>query len=78
MVWCRLAMVAHMLERTGATVESIALTLNFPSHTSLRNQIKRKTGRTATAIRREGGLDVVVEAMRRQIARARGSELPIQ
>lgn len=78
MVWCRLAMVAHMLERTGATVESIALTLNFPSHTSLRNQIKRKTGRTATAIRREGGLGVVVEAMRRQIARARGSELPIQ
>ncbi len=77
-VWCRLAMVAHMLERTGATVESIALTLGFPSHTSLRNQIKRKTGRTATAIRREGGLGVVVEAMRRDVARARGSELPIQ
>ena len=65
-VWCRLAMVARMLDRTGLTVEAIGLTLNFPSHTALRNQIKRYTGRTATELRRAGALRVVLEAMRTQ------------
>jgi AraC-like DNA-binding protein len=67
-MWCRLAMVAHRLETTGATVESIANDLGFPSHTTLRNRLKSYTGRTATEIRESGGLGFVLEAMRRKAA----------
>lgn len=66
-VWCRLASVGHMLEHSGATIESIALTLGYPSHTSLRNMIKRHTGRTATEIRHEGGLAAVLKALRKRL-----------
>ncbi|MEX2154931.1 MAG: helix-turn-helix domain-containing protein [Gemmatimonadaceae bacterium] len=76
-MWCRLAMVGHMLERTGSTVESIALTLGFASHTALRNLVKRYTGRRATDIRREGGLALVLFALGRRIEARRGRELPI-
>lgn len=74
-VWCRLAMAAHLLDRTGLTVEAIGLTLNFPSHTALRNQIKRYTGHTATQLRRAGALGVVAGALRGQLVA--GAELPI-
>ena len=70
--WCRLAMVAEMLERTGQTIESIALTLGFPSHTALRNQVKRYTRLTATELREGGGLEAFVAIMRRRLG------LPIQ
>jgi len=75
--WCRLAMVGHMLERTGSTVESIGLTLGFPSHTALRNLIKRYTGRRATDIRREGGLALVLSALSRRVEALGSRELPI-
>lgn len=65
--WCRLAVVGYLLERTGATVESIALSLEYPSHTALRNLAKRYTRLRATEIRRHGGLSVVVEAFRRRL-----------
>jgi AraC-like DNA-binding protein len=77
LVWFRLAMVGYALERTGATVESIALTLGFTSHTALRNCIKRYTGLRAMDIRRGGGLGVVLDALHRRIAKLR-RELPIQ
>lgn len=67
--WTRLAMVGYMLGRTGRTVESISLSMGFPSHTALRNQLKRYTGRTATEIREAGGLPVVIQAL--------GAKLPI-
>ena len=67
-LWCRLAMVGRMLEHTGATVESIALTLGFPSHTSLRNFMKKYTGATATELRKSGGLAAVLAALERRIA----------
>ena len=66
--WCRLCIVGYMLERSGATVESIAVTQGFASHTALRNLIKRYTGRTATDIRQGGGLEDVVSALRRRLA----------
>lgn len=65
--WCRLAVVGYLLERTGATVESIALGLEYPSHTALRNLVKRYTRLRATEIRRHGGLSAVVEALTRRL-----------
>ena len=66
--WCRLAVVGYLLERTGATVESIALSLEYPSHTALRNLVKRYTRLRATDIRQHGGLSIVVEAFARRVA----------
>ena len=67
-VWCRLAIVAYRLERTGATIESIGLTLGFPSHTALRNIMKRYTGYRSTDIRRRGGVALVVSALETRLA----------
>lgn len=72
--WCRLAVVGYLLERTGATVESIALNLEYPSHTALRNLVKRYTRLRATEIRRRGGLPVVVEAFARRLESRRARE----
>jgi AraC-like DNA-binding protein len=76
-VWCRLAMVAHFLERSGATIESIALNLGFASHTALRNLIKRYAKRTASEVREQGGLTVLLDAMRERLARHPTKALPL-
>lgn len=64
--WVRLALVAYLLARTSVTVESIALELNFPSDTALRNAIKRYTGFRALELRANGGLECVVRALQRR------------
>lgn len=66
-MWCRLAMAARLLDRSGATIESIALTLGFPSHTALRNRVKSYLGCTATEARRRGALALVLETMRARL-----------
>ena len=66
-MWCRLALVGYYLGRTGSTVESIGLTLGFPSHTSLRNVMKRYTGLRATDVRARDGLDTVLSALCRRV-----------
>ena len=70
-VWTRLALVGHQLERTGLTIEAIAHRLEFPSHTSLRNLIKRYTGQTASQIRDGEGLRAVIDAFRDRLKRTR-------
>jgi AraC-like DNA-binding protein len=80
-MWCRLAMVGYFLERTGSTVESIGITLGFPSHTALRNVIKRYTRLTATEVRDAGGLAAVLDAMQERLTEWRQpgtDELPIE
>jgi AraC-like DNA-binding protein len=54
LVWCRLLLVAAMLELTSRTLESVALELEYASASSLRNQLKNYTGMTATQIRVAG------------------------
>ena len=77
-VWCRLAMVGHLLERTGSTVERIGINLGFPSHTALRNLIKRHVGLRALEIRRQGGLEAVIQAFSRRISTRSAAKLPIR
>lgn len=69
--WSRLMMAAQLLTTTGQTVEWVALELNYPSDTSLRNAMKRYTGMRARAVVQGGGLPVVVRAFKRRL-RARG------
>jgi hypothetical protein len=58
-----LALVAHLLETTGCTIETIANELAFPSDTALRNTMKRYTGRRAGDIRCAGGMACVIAAL---------------
>lgn len=59
LIWSRLMLVATMLELPSRTLESIAVDLDYPSATSLRNQLKSYTGMTATQVRANGGSAVV-------------------
>jgi AraC-like DNA-binding protein len=54
LVWCRLLLVAALLELTSRTIESVAVELDYASATALRNQLKSYTGMTATQIRSSG------------------------
>jgi AraC-like DNA-binding protein len=67
-LWCRLAVVGHQLEQTGSTVEAIAISLGFASHTALRNLMKRHTGLRATEVREGAGLDAVLAALETRLA----------
>ena len=49
--WCLILLAAGMLAARGVTVERIALQLNFPSATALRNMLKRYTGRRPAELR---------------------------
>jgi AraC-like DNA-binding protein len=67
--WCQLLLVAHYLGRGGATVESIAQQLEFPSATALRNLLKRYTGLRPQEVRAAGGLSVVLGLFARALER---------
>lgn len=59
--WCRLFLIAYLMERGGWTVESIAYTLDAPSAGSLRMLVKRYTGERPSGLRTRGGLGFVLE-----------------
>ena len=68
--WCRLLVSARLLEDPGRSVEQVALLLDFPSGTSMRNMIKRYTGLRTGEVRENGGLRCVLHAFKRELARA--------
>ena len=70
LVWCRLMLVAAMLELTSRTLDSIAIELDYASATSLRNQLKNYTGMTATQIR-AAGLGAVISVFKGRVAQRR-------
>ncbi len=63
LAWCRLSVVAELLSTTPKTIEAIALQLDFPSDTALRNMMKRYTGLRATDVRARGGMRCVMDAL---------------
>lgn len=65
--WCRLMMAAHLLATAGQTVERVALELEYPSATALRNAMKRYTGLRAGQVARDGGLAAVAAAFGRRV-----------
>jgi AraC-like DNA-binding protein len=76
LAWCRLAVAGELLASTRRTIEAIALQLDFPSDTALRNMMKRYTGLRASDVRQRGGARAVVDTFRGAILRQRGgSEL---
>lgn len=59
--WCRLFLAAALLERKSYAIERIALELDYPSSTALRNTFRRYVGATATQVRSQGGLEFVLD-----------------
>jgi AraC-like DNA-binding protein len=70
LVWCRLLLVAAMLQLTSRTLDSIAIELDYASATSLRNQLKNYTGMTSTQIR-ASGLTAVIDVLEGRVAQRR-------
>jgi AraC-like DNA-binding protein len=66
--WCRLLVSARLLEDPGRSVEQVALLLDFPSGTSMRNMVKRYTGLRPGEVRENGGVNCVMHAFKREIA----------
>lgn len=66
--WCRLLVCARLLEDPGRSVEQVALLLDFPSGTSMRNMMKRYTGLRPGEIRENGGVRCVLHAFKRELA----------
>jgi len=54
--WCLLLLTVGLLATPGVTVERIAVQLNFPSATALRNMLKRHTGLRPAELRTDGAL----------------------
>jgi AraC-like DNA-binding protein len=74
--WCRLLMAARMLDDPGRTVEQVALKLDFPSGTALRNMFKRYTGLRTAEIRENGGVRCLIHAFKRELAAVSAGKRP--
>ncbi len=65
--WCRLLVAARLLEDPGRSIEQVALVLDFPSGTSMRNMVKRYTGLRPAEVRENGGMRCILHAFKREI-----------
>lgn len=65
--WCRLMVAARLLEDPGRSIEQVALVLDFPSGTSMRNMVKRYTGLRPAEVRENGGMRCILYAFKRAI-----------
>jgi AraC-like DNA-binding protein len=63
-VWVRLFHAARLLDSPARTVENVALVLEYPSVSALRNQLQRYAGVTPQEVRERGGLGLVLAAFR--------------
>jgi AraC-like DNA-binding protein len=61
--WARLLLAAYFLGNPHRTVEAIAMQLDYPSATSLRNMLKRYTGLRPQDVRALGGVTPVLTAL---------------
>jgi AraC-like DNA-binding protein len=60
-VWSRLFHAANLLSDPARSVENVALTLEYPSSSALRNQLQRYAGMTPQEVRAGGGVVAVTE-----------------
>jgi len=65
--WSRLVIAARLLDDPGRTVEQVALMLDFPSGTALRNMFKRYTGLRTSEVRQNGGVRCVMHAFKKEL-----------
>jgi AraC-like DNA-binding protein len=71
--WCRVIAAARLLDEPIYTLERVALLLDFPSGTALRNMLRRYTGLRPSEIRENGGVRCVMHLFRNDIGGPRAS-----
>lgn len=69
--WCRVIAAARLLDEPIYTLERVALLLDFPSGTALRNMLRRYTGLRPREIRENGGARCVMHLFRCEIGSSR-------
>lgn len=69
--WCRVIAAVRLLDQPIYTLEQVALRLDFPSGTALRNQLVRYTGLKPREIRENGGIACVLHLLRHELETAR-------
>jgi AraC-like DNA-binding protein len=69
--WCRVIAAVRLLDEPIYTLEQVALRLDFPSGTALRNMLRRYTGLRPREIRENGGVRCVMHLLRREIGSSR-------
>jgi transcriptional regulator GlxA family with amidase domain len=62
--WCLLLLAATLLAAPGVTVERVAMWLNFPSASALRNMLTRHAGLRPRDLRGEQGIDLLLAQFR--------------
>ena len=67
--WCRLLAAGALLEDEGRRVDHIALDLDFPSGTALRNQFVRYTGKSPSELRACGPRASIYDGFVRALTR---------
>ena len=67
-VWARLLHAACLLEDPGRSVESVALSLHFPSPSALHKQMRRYLGASPREVAAQGGLRCAAAAFRARLA----------
>jgi AraC-like DNA-binding protein len=70
--WCRLLLAARLLEDPARSIEQVALALDFPSATALRNMLRRYAGLSPSEVRQRGGLRCVLDTLRHTLRDPRG------
>jgi AraC-like DNA-binding protein len=65
--WCRVIAAARLLDEPVYTVEQVALRLDFPSGTALRNMLRRYTGLRPRELRENGGARCVMHLLEREL-----------
>jgi AraC-like DNA-binding protein/tetratricopeptide (TPR) repeat protein len=69
--WCRLTLAARLLEDPDRRLEHIAVALDFPSASALRNMLRRYTALRPQEVRQNGGLTCVLDLFKCTLATAR-------
>lgn len=72
--WCLLLLAAALLAAPGATVEHVAMRLEFASATALRNMLRRHTGLRPRDLRSADGTRRLLERFARLLDATRGAE----
>jgi AraC-like DNA-binding protein len=70
--WWRLLLAPRPREEPARSIEQVALVLDFPSGTSMRNMVRRYTGLRPYEVRENGGMRCVLHAFKRQIGAVGG------
>ena len=65
--WCRVLAAVRLLDQPIYTLEQVALRLDFPSGTALRNLLVRYTGLRPREIRENGGARCVMHLLRLEL-----------